>query len=68
MRQTAIISATELHKHRGLILKRCFREKLSFIVEKDGIPMVAIIPIDHYQTLIDADMQLDHADFQRNPD
>lgn len=48
MRKVTTISATTMHKQRGEIIKRCFRDKEHFIIEKDGVPLVALIPIDEY--------------------
>ena len=43
------ITAPEMHKRRGAILRRCSRDGEHFIVEKDGIPLVAIVPIADYR-------------------
>ena len=43
------ITATQMHRKRGSILRRCSRNREHFIVEKDGIPIVAIIPIGEYE-------------------
>jgi antitoxin (DNA-binding transcriptional repressor) of toxin-antitoxin stability system len=50
MKPVKTITATELHKRRGEIILRCFRNGEHFIVERDGIPMVAIIPIGEYRS------------------
>jgi antitoxin (DNA-binding transcriptional repressor) of toxin-antitoxin stability system len=47
--QPETITATEMHKRRGAILRRCSRDGEHFIVEKDGIPLVAIVPIADYR-------------------
>lgn len=52
MPNATVISATEMHKRRGDIIKRCFRDKEHFIVEKDGVPLVAIVPIDEYEKFV----------------
>ncbi len=52
MTDTVTITATEMHQRRGEIIKRCFRDKKHFIVEKDGLPLVAIVPIDEYQRMV----------------
>jgi hypothetical protein len=44
------ISATTMHRQRGSLLKRCFRDKVHFIIEKDEVPLAVLIPIDHYVT------------------
>lgn len=56
--QPTTITATQMHQQRGAIIRRCFRDKEHFIVEKDGMPLVALIPIDLYR---DAFTQ-DHTD------
>jgi|APSaa5957512622_1039677.scaffolds.fasta_scaffold1035042_1 hypothetical protein len=43
------ITATKMHTQMGTIIKRCFRDKEHFIIEKGGFPVVVIIPIDAYQ-------------------
>jgi hypothetical protein len=49
MKPATTITATQMHKQRGEIIRRCLRDKEHFIVERDGLPMVAIIPIDEYR-------------------
>jgi hypothetical protein len=49
MRRIISITATHMHRKRGAILKQCFRDKTHFLVEKDGFPLVVLIPIDHYR-------------------
>ena len=49
MKQPTAITATDMHKRRGAIIRQCFRNGEHFIVERDGIPLVAIIPISEYQ-------------------
>lgn len=51
MPKPTIISATEMHKKRGEIIKRSYRNGEHFIVEKDGIPLVAIVPIQTYKAV-----------------
>lgn len=43
------VSATELLKKRGEILRRCYIEKEHFIVENHGLPIAVIIPFAEYQ-------------------
>ena len=47
--QPETITATAMHKRRGAILRRCSRDGQHFIVEKDGIPLVALVPIADYR-------------------
>jgi hypothetical protein len=47
--KTKTITATEMHRRRGEIIRRCFRDKEHFIVEKDGMPVIVIVPYDQYQ-------------------
>lgn len=49
MPQTTTITASDLQQKRGDILKRCYKGKEHFIVEKQEMPIVAIIPIEEYQ-------------------
>ena len=44
-----IITATEMQKKSGEIIRRAHKEGEHFIVERDGYPVVAIIPIDDYR-------------------
>jgi hypothetical protein len=48
--QIVILTATQMQQQSGQILKRAYKEKVHFVVERDGYPVVAIIPIDEYQT------------------
>ena len=54
MSQVTTVTATQMHKMRGEIIKRCFRDKEHFIIEKDGLPLVVIIPFDQYQAKVAA--------------
>ena len=51
MTKTTTITASQLLFERGAILKRCYRDKEHFIVEKNEMPIVAIIPIEEYKQL-----------------
>ncbi len=46
------IPAVEARVHLGEIMKRAFKEGEHFIVEKSGIPMIAIIDAREYLNLI----------------
>jgi prevent-host-death family protein len=45
------ISSTTLQQEVGRVTKRVYKDKRHIIVERGGFPIVAIIPIDEYQTL-----------------
>jgi len=45
------VSATEMHQRRGEIIRLCVSEGVHFVVVKDGIPVVAIIPLRDYRDL-----------------
>lgn len=44
------IPATTAHRKFGELIKRVFNGKERFIVEKDGLPVAAIISMDEYHT------------------
>jgi hypothetical protein len=48
------IPAVEARVHLGRIMKRAYSNGDRFIVEKSGIPMVAIINADDYALLVEA--------------
>lgn len=48
MKHTITISATEMHQRRGELLRRCVKDGEHIIVEKDGIPVVVLIPFHDY--------------------
>lgn len=48
------IPALEARTHLGEILKKAYKGESRFIVEKSGIPMVAIIGIDEFTSLVKA--------------
>jgi len=43
------ITATELLKKRGELLRRCYVDKDHFIVENHGLPIAVLIPFDEYR-------------------
>jgi prevent-host-death family protein len=46
------IPATKAHRNFGELVRRAYSGKEHFIVEKDGLPVVALISIAEYQELI----------------
>ena len=47
-----VIPAAEARVHLGEIMKRSFKKGDRFIVEKAGIPMIAILSADEYNRFI----------------
>lgn len=47
------IPATTAHRQFGDLIKRAFSGKEHFIVEKDGLPVVAIMSMTEYQELME---------------
>ena len=52
MAKVKTIPAVEARVHLGKIMKEAFKKGKHFIVEKSGIPMVAILSADEYTKLI----------------
>jgi prevent-host-death family protein len=46
------ISATDVHRKFGDLVRRVFSGREHFIVEKEGLPVVAILSIPEYQELM----------------
>jgi prevent-host-death family protein len=46
------IPATKAHRQFGDLIRRVFSGKEHFIIEKDGLPVVAIISMDEYDELL----------------
>lgn len=53
MPKVTTINATEMHNRRGALLKRCARNGEQFIIEKNGILVAALIPIETYRQKIE---------------
>jgi prevent-host-death family protein len=49
MNKTSWITATDLLKKRGEILRRCYVDKQHFIIANHGLPIAVLIPFDEYQ-------------------
>lgn len=47
-----IITATEAQNKFGAILKRAYGSAEHLIIERDGIPVAALIPMSDYQRLV----------------
>lgn len=47
------IPATQAHRQFGELVRRTFSGKEHFIVEKDGLPVVAILSIAEYEELME---------------
>lgn len=52
MAAAKVIPAVEARVHLGEIMKKSFKKGERFIVEKAGIPMIAILSADEYTRLI----------------
>ncbi len=52
MAAAKVIPAVEARVHLGEIMKRSFKKGERFIVEKAGIPMIAILSADEYARFI----------------
>ncbi len=46
-----IISSTQLQRNIGDTLRRVFRDKQHLIVERDGLPVLVMLPIADYEAL-----------------
>ena len=46
-----IISSTQLQRNIGDTLRRVFKDKQHLIVERDGLPVLVMIPVADYETL-----------------
>jgi prevent-host-death family protein len=46
------IPATEVHRNFAEVIRRAFTGNEHFVVEKDGLPVVAILSIQEYETLM----------------
>ena len=44
-----IVDASEARRHFDRLIEKAFYQKDSFVVERSGRPMAAIVPIDTYQ-------------------
>ncbi|MBZ0300045.1 MAG: type II toxin-antitoxin system Phd/YefM family antitoxin [Anaerolineae bacterium] len=47
----SVISSTTLQREVGRVTRRVNRNKEHIIVERDGFPIVVMIPIDEYEQL-----------------
>lgn len=54
MKSIHTITATELLKKRGELLRRCYVDKQHFVIENHGLPIAALIPFDEYRQAFDA--------------
>ena len=46
-----IISSTQLQRNLGETLRRVFKDKQHFIVERDGLPVLVMLPVADYEAL-----------------
>lgn len=46
-----IISSTQLQRNIGDTLRRVFKDKQHLIVERDGLPVLVMLPIADYEAL-----------------
>ncbi len=46
-----IISSTQLQRNIGDTLRRVFKDKQHLIVERDGLPVLVMLPVADYEAL-----------------
>ncbi len=46
-----IISSTQLQRNIGETLRRVFKDKQHLMVERDGLPVLVMLPIADYEAL-----------------
>ena len=46
-----IISSTELQRGVGRVIRQAYKDKQHLIVERGGLPVIAIIPFSEYEAL-----------------
>lgn len=46
-----VISSTQLQRNIGDTLRRVFRDKQHLIVERDGLPVLVMLPVADYEAL-----------------
>lgn len=57
-----VISATEAKNRFGEVIRRVYRDGETFIVERDGLPVVMIVPVREYSvSQRDREARLAHA-------
>jgi prevent-host-death family protein len=49
--QPVIITATTLQRKVGSVIRRAYKDKQRFIVERGGLPVIAIISFAEYEAL-----------------
>lgn len=47
-----IITATEMQAKSGQVIRRAFQHGEHFVVERDGYPVIAILPITDFYRLV----------------
>lgn len=50
-KQLVAVTATEAKTHFGAMVRRVFKDGEHLIVERDGLPVVVILPVVDYNTL-----------------
>ena len=46
-----VISSTQLQRNIGETMRRVFKDKQHLIVERDGLPVLVMLPIADYEAL-----------------
>lgn len=46
-----VISSTQLQRHIGETLRRVYRDKQHLMVERDGLPVLVMLPVTDYEAL-----------------
>jgi prevent-host-death family protein len=63
--QAIDIAATEVKNKFGEVLRRTQLDAQHFIIRRDGIPVAALIPLQDYERLVEAEMPADIANSAR---
>jgi prevent-host-death family protein len=63
--QPTVISSTKLQRQFGAILRRCYKDREQFIVERDGLPVIVILGVRDYERLTRSKQEDDNGPSER---
>lgn len=49
-----VISSTQLQRNIGATIRRVYRDKQHLIIERDGLPVLVMMPVADYEALMRA--------------
>ena len=49
------VSSTHVQQHFGSVIRQVYKDKARFLIERNGLPIMVILPVGDYEALVRKD-------------